>query len=229
VGSNPTLSARNYRLASVNFDRRVVEALGVGSVLATVFYIGGIVIYRSWGFWYLLTNLLLALVPLLLTYPLLQSVKRHGWLNVRSGLWGLVWLGFLPNSFYLLTDVMHLVDTRHGLPLGYAVVTFSLFGLMGLAVGFVSVGLVHRAWLRRLSPTVSYVAAETVLLLVSAGVYAGRTLRWNTWDVVLHPVPLARDVAVGLVGSGAPAVVMFFVLLSGLYLAIDRVTRFSKK
>jgi uncharacterized membrane protein len=183
----------------------------------------GVVATGSLGIWYLATNLLLAYIPLLLTYPLLRSASHAGWSRLATWVWAVAWLAFLPNSFYLATDITHLFDQFYGLEPMYAVVTYGLFGVAGVAIGIESTLLVHRGVRARISGFAAYLAAELVLLLSSIAIYLGHVWRINTWDLVLHPVELVQDVAAGLGNAGPQGVgltLTFFGLLSGVYAII---------
>jgi uncharacterized membrane protein len=97
-----------------------------------------------------------------------------------------------------------------------------------MAIGFACVYFVHREILRRLSSAQAYIVVQALLLLCGIGIYLGRVLRWNTWDVILHPVALMQDVIAGLFMptlDGVMIVGTFFVLLAGLYAAIWQVCR----
>jgi uncharacterized membrane protein len=204
---------------------RVLQSLTICSALGVFLYLLGGIIYQSWAAWYLVVNLGLAAIPLALTYPLLSFIERYGLWDGRTVIWAVVWLVFLPNSFYLVTDVMHVSDTHHGYDLLFAAIMFGLFAFIGMALGFVSLYAVHQALLRRLSRTTSYLAVMAILLITSVAIYLGKVLRWNSWDVVLHPVRVASDIA-GLVlhvsQPGTMVVATFFVLLAWLYAAIWR-------
>jgi uncharacterized membrane protein len=110
------------------------------------------------------------------------------------------------------------------------IITFSLFAFVGMAVGFASLAAVHRALLRRLRPMPAYIVVEIVLWLSSVAIYLGRSLRWNTWDVIMHPVGIAKDIVGGALvptPEGIALIGMFFVLLSTLYAAVWTVWRVS--
>jgi uncharacterized membrane protein len=204
---------------------RGLQSLAMCCTLGVFLYVVGGLVYHSWRAWYLLANLALAAIPLALTYPLLSSIRRYGLGDLRSVGWAAGWLVFLPNSFYLVTDVMHVTDTQHGYNLLFAVIMYGLFAVIGNVMGFVSVYAVHRQLLRRLSPVTSYLVVQAVLLITSVAIYLGKVLRWNSWDVVLHPIGLAVDIARLLLFAniaGTTVVVAVFVLLAWLYAAIWR-------
>jgi uncharacterized membrane protein len=202
------------------FDTRVIAALVGTSLLAAVLLAAGMITTGSLKTYYLATNLLLGYVPLLLNLLLAAAVAREGWVKLGSWLWLGLWLLFLPNSFYLVTDFSHLFDRFYGLDPMFAVVLFGLFGVVGVAIGLESVSLVQRLVARRVGGRLAYFLAELAFLLSSIAIYYGHVLRLNSWDVVLHPLEVIQDVCnafMNLNGTDATLILTFFVLLSGLH------------
>lgn len=170
---------------------------------------------------YLPFNLVLAWIPLGLALWLSHLLKRRLWSSwLCLALTGL-WLVFLPNSFYIVTDLIHLTSVypEH---LVLASVLFFSFALTGLLLGYSSVWLVHRRLLERVSPRAALAAIIVTLLACSVAIYVGRDLRWNSWDVLLSPDGLLYDLSIRFshpaeYGTIAGVVGGFFVLLSGMY------------
>lgn len=105
---------------------------------------------------------------------------------------GLGWLLFLPNAPYLITDLVHL--HRGGeIPLLYDVVLLFSAATCGLAVGLVSLRWMQVAVSARLGVWLGRTMSVTALGATGFGMYVGRYLRWNSWDVLLRPTSLARD------------------------------------
>ena len=106
----------------------------------------------------------------------------------------LAWLCFLPNAPYLVTDLVHLPSVRDGRFWVDLVLTL-LFALTGLLLGFVSLQLMHRLVAHRWGVLVGWLFSATAAGLAGIGVCLGRFLRWNSWDVVRHPIALLTDVS----------------------------------
>jgi uncharacterized membrane protein len=70
-----------------------------------------------------------------------------------------------------------------------------LFALTGLALGFLSLYLMQSLVARRLGWTAGWLFVAGTAALSGVGIYLGRFLRWNSWDVLLNPLELLRDVA----------------------------------
>jgi uncharacterized membrane protein len=135
-------------------------------------------------------NLFLAWVPLGLSL----AIDRLMVGRLVTGALGAVWLAFFPNAPYLVTDLVHL-RARSPIPLWFDALLVLAFAVTGLGLAFVSLVLVHRLVERRLGTMVGWLFVAAVAGLTGLGVYLGRFLRWNSWDVFTRPVALAEEVA----------------------------------
>jgi uncharacterized membrane protein len=137
---------------------------------------------------FMIWNTLLAFIP----FGLAIALFRRG--VTRTPLWWCtfaVWLAFLPNAPYVITDVVHLVDAMRGSPRdghGYAVlVVYSVFFATGLALYGLSTWLFRRAFAPRLGAVRAEVATIALHAACAVGVYLGRFGRLNSWDLFLQP------------------------------------------
>jgi len=150
-------------------------------------------ITRRWSELYLVWNLFLAWLPLLfaLTADWLQRTRFTGrWPFVAAAL---AWLLFFPNAPYILTDLIHLAPRTHG-RFWVDLVLILMFALTGLVLGFMSLYLMQQLVARRLGGKAGWVFVTLVVALSGFGVYLGRFLRWNSWDVVFNPLDLMTDI-----------------------------------
>lgn len=178
---------------------------------------------------FMVWNLFLAWLPLLLIWMLVLRLRTTRWSSWPNVVLTVLWLGFLPNSFYLISDLIHLHETGE-VSLLYDVVMFMSFIVNGLVAGFMSMFLVHRALLRRVGSLRAYALMNVVLLACGYAIYLGRALRWNTWDLLVNPAGLLFDVTNTVVEptSQMQSVVttgIFFVLLSSTYAVIWELAR----
>jgi uncharacterized membrane protein len=141
----------------------------------------------------LVWNLVLAWVPFVLAL-LVYDRARRGLHGLGLVLLAAVWLAFLPNAPYLVTDIGLLRDV-HGMPLWFDVALLTTFAWTGLLLGFVSVYLVQRAVQRLHGVTAGWLAALGALALSGLGIFLGRELRWNSWDLVVQPGGVLGDIA----------------------------------
>jgi uncharacterized membrane protein len=173
---------------------------------------------------YLLWNLALAWVPLVAALAIddVRSMPLRLQLPLLA-----VWLAFFPNAPYLVTDLIHINpddQTAIGLLGDAALVSVAP---VGLALGFSSLMLVERTVRERFGGRLALTVAVLSLALASLGIYLGRVVRLNSWDLltrprlvgsVLHQLvldPLAHPLAV-------VATIALAVTLSVLYLRFRR-------
>jgi len=202
-------------------ERVLVSLIGLTAVSIGLFLAGAIA-NRSLQFSYLLWNLFLAWIPLVLTVILIRSLRTQRW----SSWWPLVitlfWLILLPNTFYMISDFIHIQDVQRN-NLLYDVVMFTSFIFTAALLGFSSVYMVHAELRKRMHMRTSSVLIGTILLLCSFAIYLGRDLRWNSWDVFLNPAGILFDVSDHLLypfrhGDMVTTTISFFVLLGSLYI-----------
>jgi uncharacterized membrane protein len=86
--------------------------------------------------------------------------------------------------------------------------------LTGLLLGYSSMFDVHRVIEERFGPRLGWVVAVVSLVLSGYGVYLGRVLRWNSWDIITNPRGLFASIADCLLN---PASHVHTYVLSGLF------------
>lgn len=174
-------------------------------------------------FAFLFWNLFLAWVPYLLALALvgLDRLRAPGWLLAGVGV---VWLLFLPNAPYILTDFIHL-GAIPGAPRWFDVLLIGSFAATGLALGLASLLLVHHLVAARVGKVAGWVVAIGSLALSSVGVYLGRFPRFNSWDVVTNPHGLVEVITSRLADPlGNPFLLQFAALMTGGLVASYLVT-----
>ena len=102
------------------------------------------------------------------------------------------WLIFFPNAPYILTDLQHLAGTWHDAPVWFDVMLLIWFSFTGLLLGMVSLFLMQEVIRREFGRWVGWGFVAGVAALSSAGVYVGRFLRWNSWDIFSNPGGMAQ-------------------------------------
>lgn len=187
---------------------------------------------QNFEYWYLNWNLLLAWIPLLLGILLVDRLKTTRWLSWQNIMLSVLWLGFLPNSFYIITDFIHLQHTLNATLLFDAVLLFS-FTLNGLLLGFLSTSMIHRELNKRFDKNIASTMVAGIFLACSFAIYLGRYLRWNTWDVLINPAGLLFDVSDRFINPGAhgetfSTTALFFVFFSVTYLTVQELVSIAK-
>jgi uncharacterized membrane protein len=141
----------------------------------------------------LVWNLFLAVVPLAFAVLLEVSCLKNARRGVKIGLF-CGWLAFFPNAPYILTDFVHLKSRLH--PHYWTELSgLLLFSWCGALAGFLSLYIVQRLVARGRGFAVSWLFAFVVATLTGVGIYLGRVERWNSWDLIFHPIEIFADVA----------------------------------
>lgn len=170
------------------------------------------------GYHYVVWNLVLAVVPAAAALLLARAERQRATLPEMAG-WFALWLLFLPNAPYLLTDLVHL-SSRPPVPLWFDVAMLLSFACTGLLLGFGSTADVHAVVARRFGAAAGWSVALGAMLLSGLGIYMGRFLRLNSWDAVAHPHRLLGHVADAAAepASGLPGLRVTLVYGIGLAL-----------
>jgi uncharacterized membrane protein len=170
----------------ISARRRAVYAALVLLSLFSAALIGVRYLYSSEPlFGWLIWNLFLAWIPFGLAI-LIYDRHRAGVRPLRLLPLAALWLLFLPNAPYIVTDFKHLVPSPV-VPLWVDIVVIAAPAWTGMLLGFLSLYLVQSVVRDLAGARVAWAAAVGVLGLASFGIYLGRVLRWNSWDVLAHP------------------------------------------
>ena len=159
-----------------------------------IFILVGIrVLYTgSYRYIFLLWNIFLAWVPFAVSGQMHKLQSNIKWVLLS------VWLLFFPNALYVVTDLMHLnADTAA--PLWYDVILLFSASVLGLIFGYVSLNSIEMFLIKHVRKEYVSILIYSFLILASFGVYLGRFLRWNSWDILTHPQPLLIEVATRII------------------------------
>ncbi|HEX2993263.1 MAG TPA: DUF1361 domain-containing protein [Anaerolineales bacterium] len=141
---------------------------------------------------FLVWNLFLAWVPFMISYFTYTMTLTRKWIYVVIPIAAFLWLIFFPNAPYILTDFQHLANSRwQDLPVWYDVMMLIWFAFTGLLLGMVSLFLMQEVIRREFGRWIGWAFVALVTALSSAGVYMGRFLRWNSWDILRDPTGIA--------------------------------------
>jgi len=205
------------RASRHRFARAIVGLMAAAS-LVCVALVGARMVYsHTIHYWFLIWNLALAWVPFVfagLAYSLSTSRRVVVWMLIALA--ALVWLLFFPNAPYILTDFLHLGSMGDIVPGWYDVLMLYWFAWTGLMLGIVSLYLMQDIVARGLGTAASWVFVVLAAALGSVGIYLGRFVRLNSWDVVRRPGSLAADVYGRLTSATAQPRLLGFTLLFAL-------------
>ncbi len=189
------------------------SAASVALVVARMISTGNL----RYGF--LVWNLFLAWLPLvfaLLASEKFQNASGRDWRFL--GLAG-AWLLFFPNAPYIFTDLTHLTTRFYG-HFWVDLMLILLCALTGLVLGFVSLYLMQSVVARMLGRPASWVFIAAVAALSGFGIYLGRFMRFNSWDVLFRPVQLYRGIGNWVAAPLANANTLAFPVLFATFLFI---------
>jgi len=144
----------------------------------------------SYGF--LPWNLFLAFVP----YFISEWLGRHPpILTSRIRLLSLVfiWILFMPNSFYILTDLFHLNNMNRG-DSWFDLTLILSFAWNGILFGILSIYKMEMLLKKAKGNFVSGFIICVVMWLNAFGIYIGRFLRFNSWDIFVNPFSLISEI-----------------------------------
>lgn len=212
---------------------RFTAAIGLSCAVSVGLLAARIEASESMRYSFLLWNLVLAAIPALLAWWLVLRIDEFGWLKWQQILLTIVWLSFLPNSFYLITDFVHIRETYEA-SLIFDIVMMTSFVFNGVVFGFLSIYLVHLRLIKRLKANWALGLVMLIILACSFAAYLGRYTRWNSWDIVLRPAGLLFDVSDRFVNPSAHEqtymiTVLFFGLLATLYLVVWEATQLVRR
>jgi uncharacterized membrane protein len=177
----------------------VIVALLAASAVVTVGVVARVERTGSYDTTNLPWNLFLAWIPFGLALIVYDGSRKGRSLSLVLGA-GLLWLLFLPNAPYIVTDAIWLDEwALSGVPRWYDVSLYLVAAVTGGILGFVSLYLVQRVVARSRGEALGWLLAASSLLLSGVGVYLGRVLRWNSWDLFTRPEALLADIGEGLV------------------------------
>jgi uncharacterized membrane protein len=190
-------------------------------VMTRIVYTGSLTfIFLTW-------NLFLAFIPYAIS-SFLQA--NHGWVKSK---WKFIpafaaWLLFIPNSFYIITDLFHLGISQ--VPIWFELALLLSFAWNGLLLGILSVRQIEKI-MQSIWPNMSeFFFLFPIMFLNSLGIYIGRFLRFNSWDVISNPFDLAGHISYLVLHplAAKPAWAMiccYSVLMTFIYITIKKISK----
>jgi len=197
-------------------------AFSVALLVARIVYTG------KFSYVWLTWNLFLAWVPYVITSWLHKqpAIQQH---RLKFFVIAGIWLLFVPNSFYILTDLFHL-DEHHNVPNWFDLTLIISFAWNGLLMGILSIRQMEKMVQQYFHGKHELVFIFPIMWLSAIGVYIGRYPRFNSWDVITNPFglctylvkmvihPIQNVYAWGMVAC-------FSIFMTLVYLAIKRISK----
>ena len=222
---NTTLSVvRSWRLSFLRSE--IGRLLMASTCFSCVLVLLRIIHTGKPMFLWLVWNLFLAYVPYLLS-SWLTLRQRTRW---RFLLLSAIWLLFIPNSFYILTDLFHLIDCRSPrVPAWFDLSLIFSFAWNGLLLGVLSVRQMEKLARPMVGAYWGGFFVYLVMALNALGVYAGRYLRLNSWDILTNPFQLTTDMGHLIIhplrsGQAWGMIACYTILLSFIYQMLKKLS-----
>ncbi len=167
---------------------------------------GSSMIWMAW-------NLFLAWIPVGLAWAILRGARGTAPAPLLA-VAAVTWLLFLPNAPYMVTDLIHL-DDGYGGSDTLLLALLCAFAVTGLLLFVVAVSAVQEAVRLRLGGRSVGLVLPLCVWLSAVGIYLGRVLRWNSWDVLGDPAGMLAELAGHLSDPRSLAVAVAFTLVVG--------------
>ena len=167
--------------------------LASASAICLILVLARIVYSSSLQYSGLIWNLFLAWIPFVSAYIVYILALRRVLIYAAIPVFALVWLVFFPNAPYILTDFQHLSQGSSSVPLWFDVILLVWFSWTGMLLGIVSLNLMQEIIKREFNRMIGWIFVFGVAALSSTGVYLGRFIRLNSWDIFQNPTKAATN------------------------------------
>lgn len=230
------------KILTIAFRRETAApmlALTFASTVSAALVFARIVWTGQTRYGFLVWNLFLAWLPLIFALLACERYRNGTRVNhaaptpgrLRDRDWRFVgltaaWLLFFPNAPYIFTDVIHLTN-RYFAHFWVDLMLILLCALTGLVLGFVSLYLMQSVVARMFGRLVSWLFIGGVAGLSSFGVYLGRFVRVNSWDLVARPGKLYDGINTWASDPFAHATSFAFPVLFATFLFITYVMLYA--
>ncbi len=180
----------------------------------------------SRAFLFMNWNLFLAFIPYALSsLMVLYKIKNKTTLTITV----IIWILFFPNSPYILTDLYHLGDS-YSAPEWFDLVLILSYAWAGLLYGFISLFDLETFLSKYISKLKIQILSSLFLFISCFGIYLGRFLRWNSWDIASNPSGLIADISDRLISPFSHSrtwglTILMGILLNFIYFSIKILRR----
>lgn len=223
------LLLRSALLQRYYFSKNEVERTLALSCLFSIVILAARILYTGrWTFVFLGWNLFLAFIPYGISKKLMQHVSciESSW---KFAFVFIVWLLAIPNAFYIITDLFHL-NNNTAVPLWADLALILSFAWNGLLLGVLSVRHMEKIATLKWNWRSEWMFIYPLMFLNAFGVYVGRYLRFNSWDVVTNPFRLAEAVIYLLIHPlrnrfDWSMIFCYAILMTLIYTAIKRISK----
>jgi uncharacterized membrane protein len=222
------------KLLRVFFTREMAApmmALTFASTASVAMVVGRMVSTHNLHYGILIWNLFLAWLPLIFALFACHHYQNSEKPTLAIAALAGAWLLFFPNAPYIFTDLIHLTAPFHA-HYWVDLTLILMCALTGLVIGFLSLYLMQSIVVRMFGRVAGWVFIAVATGLGGFGIYLGRFLRFNSWDVFVRPAQVYQRLGVW---SANPAFhpssisfpILFALFLFTAYLMLYALTRLS--
>jgi uncharacterized membrane protein len=169
-------------------NRKQDTAVWLASLVAITLLLLRVKITHSIYLLFLIWNLFLAIVPYLLSSNIHNNFFYKS-KKIQNTFYAFVWLLFIPNTFYILTDFTHL-HFKNIFQFGLDLLIISSFSFAGFYLGLLSLYHMHHLTRAKYGNKSGNLFIVIISFLSAFGIYLGRVLRFNSWDIISKPIAL---------------------------------------
>jgi uncharacterized membrane protein len=173
------------------FRNRATLSLIISVVFGLLLLAARIIVTGSSQYLFLVWNLILAAIP----YAVVLSIRSWNLHPKRLIFWPLMilWLLFLPNAPYITTDLLHLRSASTSSVWFDSLLTLN-FAFNGIVLFFLALQPVQAMVASRSGVVVTWGFVGVIAGLSAFGIYLGRFVRFNSWDLLVAPGTVMEQV-----------------------------------
>lgn len=223
------LSALKHSIAFQIYSRSTeAERTLFYSCMFSICLVGFRVVYTGRPlFLSMVWNLFLAFIPYVISRVLNNKKKQIS--GTLLAFISIIWLLFIPNSFYIITDLFHL-ERKNEVPLWFDLALLFSVAWNGLLMGILSVGHMEQIIEERMNKKLHFVFLYFIMFLNALGIFLGRYLRYNSWDIVDNPLSLVHDIIYLFIHPirnrfDWGMIICYSILLTMIYVTLKRISR----
>ncbi len=207
----------------------LIIALVVCLLMITINAITG----KTGYYFFLPYNILLAFISPIIAIILKRRLANQPWLKTINLFLTFLLILFLPNSFYMITDLIHVQDVI-GIDVLYNIIFTNLAIFIGLVAGFIGLYIFHVELVKRIYYKYAHLIISVLIVVISFAIYLGRYLRWNSWDIIINPTGLLFDASDTLIHPSThpvffPIITALCLTIGSMYLVIWQFIKYFKK
>ena len=200
----------------IKIPKSILYLLGLAILLNLL----RILIFKNKTFVYMFWNIFLAFIPFFISSILILNTNKNNIIKPFFILGFILWLLFLPNAPYVLTDFIHL-GRIYGIPVMFDIFVLFSTAYVSLLMGLYSLRDMEKMILLKFSKMATNIIIGIVILFASFGMYLGRFLRFNSWDLFVSRSSLFSNIWRILTQTNSYLNVYFYTLLFFVFIYVS--------